>query len=206
MWGNRADVEGNQVNLGSLCFPGFYYSNVQGGPDDFGGSTFGGEYVECIDEGPMFLEADEFPVYYPGDGPCYNAGTPDDSPWFMEEFIAELDLFGYERIREGRIDIGAYESLIATVPETNSNNSKELNIYPNPFHHSTNIEFTMEKTGWVQIDVYNLIGEKVDIITQSNLPAGKHTLTWQKESLAKGVYFVRLQTGNNTSTYKILKN
>ncbi|HEY9114407.1 MAG TPA: T9SS type A sorting domain-containing protein, partial [Bacteroidales bacterium] len=81
-----------------------------------------------------------------------------------------------------------------------------LTAYPNPFHHSTNIEFSLEKTTWVQIDVYNVIGEKVDVIYQADLPAGTHTLNYQAADLANGIYFIKLQAGNTITTTKLLKN
>jgi len=207
-WGNEADESGSQVQIEEASSqPNFYYCNVQGGPDEFGGSTFSGEYQECIDEDPIFMEGEEYPLYYPSfDSPVLNAGTPDDSEWYLAEFLPELDLWGYPRNTFGRIDMGVYENFVVNVPESKTITNTSLTAYPNPFHHSTNLEFSLEKSSWIQIDVYNLIGEKVDVVYQAELPAGKHTLNWQNENLSDGVYFIRLQTSTNTSTYKILKN
>ncbi|HEY9114243.1 MAG TPA: right-handed parallel beta-helix repeat-containing protein, partial [Bacteroidales bacterium] len=169
MWGNRATVEGNEVNITEFSQPNFYYCNVQGGPDEFGGATFTGEFFESLDEDPMFENNEEFPLYYPNyDSPILNAGTPDDSEWYLEEYLPNVDLWNYPRNAFGRIDMGVYEHTAVNVPEPGTSANTSLTAYPNPFHHSTNIEFSLEKTTWVQIDVYNVIGEKVDVIYQAD--------------------------------------
>jgi hypothetical protein len=201
MWGNRADVDGNQVNLYPGCSPGFYYSDIQGGTEEFGGPTFTGEYVACIDEDPIFVGMWDHPYQIFDDSPCIDAGK--DTLGYL---LPEYDLAGLIRLFGEAIDIGAYEwNETVNTGEIHAGHTT-LAVYPNPFSFSTNISFQLEKTGWVNIEVYNLIGEKVDIINQSELPAGKHVINWQADKFANGVYFIRLQAGTIITTNKLLKN
>ena len=49
--------------------------------------------------------------------------------------------------------------------------------YPNPFNPTTNIEFSLPKTEYINISLFNLSGQKVMDIVEGNFTAGKHTIT-----------------------------
>ncbi|MBK8167339.1 MAG: T9SS type A sorting domain-containing protein [bacterium] len=73
-------------------------------------------------------------------------------------------------------------------------------IHPNPFNPSTKISFVINKSDLVQLNVYNIRGEKVRTLVQDNLPATEYTLTWDGtddggKSVASGSYFARLRIG-----------
>lgn len=63
-----------------------------------------------------------------------------------------------------------------------------LTNYPNPFSSSTLIKFDLPKPGYVEIKVYNLLGEEMAILVNENFEAGNHTIQWNPENLEKGLY------------------
>jgi len=68
--------------------------------------------------------------------------------------------------------------------------------YPNPFNPSTAISF-------VNLTVYNLLGQEVKNLVNRNLPAGRHTIEWDGRdnlgrAVASGIYFYSL-TGDTFS-------
>jgi len=67
--------------------------------------------------------------------------------------------------------------------------------YPNPFNPSTTIGFTLagQATGWVNLTVYNLIGQAVATVVDGMLPAGSHTVTFDAAGIPSGVYVYRLE-------------
>ncbi len=68
--------------------------------------------------------------------------------------------------------------------------------YPNPFNPKTNISFSLPNEGNVKLEVFNIIGEKVAELIDSKMPAGKHEITFNGESLSSGIYLYRLDVEN----------
>ena len=76
--------------------------------------------------------------------------------------------------------------------------------YPNPFNPTTQISFTLPKAGNVSLTVYNTLGQKVATLVNGNLAAGSHTVSFNANNLASGVYFYRLSAGSYASTMKMM--
>ena len=76
--------------------------------------------------------------------------------------------------------------------------------YPNPFNPSTNINFTLPKTEYVTLKIYDILGKEVAILINQELNAGNHTKTWDANNLSSGVYFYRLTAGKFTETKKMI--
>ena len=69
-------------------------------------------------------------------------------------------------------------------------------LYPNPFNPVTNIKFSIPVSGYVEINVYNLLGQKVTSLLNKYLQAGKHSLLWDGSHQPGGIYLVRLKYDN----------
>ena len=65
--------------------------------------------------------------------------------------------------------------------------------YPNPFNPSTIIRFTLPHQGMVKLNVYNILGEKVAQLINTELTAGIHEVVFNGSNLASGVYFYSLE-------------
>jgi len=65
--------------------------------------------------------------------------------------------------------------------------------YPNPFNPSTNISFTLPESGNVVLKVYNSIGQEVATLINNHLEAGFHSIDFNADNLASGVYVYRLE-------------
>ncbi len=66
--------------------------------------------------------------------------------------------------------------------------------YPNPFNGSTVIGFSIKKDSRVSLEVFDILGRKVDTIFQGSMKAGEHKLEWKADSVPSGLYFYRLTT------------
>ncbi|MBN1291014.1 MAG: T9SS type A sorting domain-containing protein [Candidatus Latescibacteria bacterium] len=74
---------------------------------------------------------------------------------------------------------------------------------PNPFNPTTTINFSAPEAGIVNIDVFNVAGQKVDTIVSDFLSAGNHSVTWNASGLSAGVYFYSVKSGNFSKTMKM---
>jgi hypothetical protein len=84
--------------------------------------------------------------------------------------------------------------------------------YPNPFNPSTTISFALGTAGHVRLEVFNTLGQSVRLLTDRQLPAGLHEVTWDARSdegqrVPSGTYLYRIQSGEfvESKTMTLLK-
>ena len=76
--------------------------------------------------------------------------------------------------------------------------------YPNPFNPSTTIEFALtSESGSVEFEVFNVLGQTVHSERMHNLPAGRHTISFNADNLSSGVYLYRITAGSDTIVRKM---
>jgi len=80
--------------------------------------------------------------------------------------------------------------------------------YPNPFRHTTTLEYSLPERQEVRLTVYDLLGRQVQVLAHGKKRAGFHRLQWAGEvggrPLASGTYFVRLVAGSTTKTEQLV--
>lgn len=82
-----------------------------------------------------------------------------------------------------------------------------LQNYPNPFNPSTTIRFSVAESGVATLKVYNVTGEVVAELFNSNVEKGTmQTVSFDASNLTSGVYFARLTQGNNVKNIKLILN
>ncbi|MDA3890273.1 MAG: T9SS type A sorting domain-containing protein [Salinivirgaceae bacterium] len=69
----------------------------------------------------------------------------------------------------------------------------DLLIGPNPFNDVTKISFNLNKSESVKIEVYDNMGQLVEIVANKKLKAGFHSIAWQQNELGQGIYFCQVQ-------------
>jgi hypothetical protein len=76
--------------------------------------------------------------------------------------------------------------------------------YPNPFNPNTSIEFSLPKTEYVTLKVYNVLGQQVKTLVSEKLNQGVHKYEWQANNLPSGIYYCRLQAGEYEQVRKMI--
>jgi len=76
--------------------------------------------------------------------------------------------------------------------------------FPNPFNPTTNIDFELTKPGFIELSVYNHLGQKVAVLVHEKRAIGKHSFNFNAGHLASGLYFYRLKTENFTEIKKMV--
>jgi hypothetical protein len=77
-----------------------------------------------------------------------------------------------------------------------------LQNYPNPFNPETNIEFSLTSRQRVRLTVFDILGRQIATLEDNVRPAGRHTVSWNRNGLSSGVYYYRLEVGGNTIATK----
>jgi hypothetical protein len=80
----------------------------------------------------------------------------------------------------------------------------QVTAFPNPFNPSTNLSFDIANSGRVTLKVYDLLGREVKTLLDETRTAGKYSATFDGSALPSGIYFARLQTGNEIKTQKMV--
>lgn len=154
----------------------------------------------------------------------FEEGTPvfaGDIDW--EEVV--LDLSAYSGIAQLRFVFGSAGLMtgegwyIDDVHYSNTSGSNDETIFtiknklhanfPNPFNPITTISFSLKEAGNVQLEVYNIKGQKVKTLINTDLPAENHQVVWSGKddsgkSVSSGIYFYKMKTASYTSTRKMI--
>lgn len=104
-------------------------------------------------------------------------------------------------------DPGWFNGGYTGVKETSSQVPNQFtlsNAYPNPFNPSATIEFTISKSSFVTLKVFNVLGQEVTTLFSGNSQPGKFVATFNGDKYASGVYFYRLDAGNQSITKKMV--
>jgi hypothetical protein len=93
------------------------------------------------------------------------------------------------------------ENALETVDGLNNQVPDKFSLsqnYPNPFNPSTRIQFGLSEQANTKLEIYNILGESVQIIVDDGMDAGFYDFNISMNGLASGMYFYRLTAiGNN---------
>ncbi len=66
--------------------------------------------------------------------------------------------------------------------------------YPNPFNPNTTIEFTLEKDQNAKVEIFNTLGQLVDVLISGTIKKGSHSFQWRPVNTAGSIYYYKLTT------------
>lgn len=109
-------------------------------------------------------------------------------------------------------DIGIGISEVGTISSITSIEEKsttpvEYNLhqnYPNPFNPVTEISFSLAKPSFVNLEIYNSLGQKVRRLFNNEMNSGSHKITFNASDLSSGIYFYKIQAGEFQLVRKML--
>ena len=76
--------------------------------------------------------------------------------------------------------------------------------YANPFNPSTVISFSLRVAALVTLKIYDVLGNEVATILNSEKPAGVYEIEFNASELTSGIYFYQINSGAYTQTKKML--
>ena len=76
--------------------------------------------------------------------------------------------------------------------------------YPNPFNPSTTIKYSIPENSFVNLSVYNMLGQKVIELVNEMMSAGEYQIEFNSAELSSGVYIAKLISGDYTHLIKMI--
>jgi len=171
-----------------------YYTDIQGGWDK-------GQGNKNID--PLFILGDSlYRLTDTGDtSMCLNAGIDSIEINGTSYGAPSTDYAGKPRPQPSETppDMGAWESDVVNSLEQLNDLPFPKSIalkqnYPNPFNPLTTIDFSIPKTEFVSLKIYNLLGQQFITLVSGKLKAGNYQYKWDASGFASGIYYYRLST------------
>ena len=66
------------------------------------------------------------------------------------------------------------------------------NAYPNPFNPTTTIGFSIPRSDFVKVRIYDVAGRKLATVVNGNMKSGQHSVKWNGKNQASGIYFIQM--------------
>lgn len=76
--------------------------------------------------------------------------------------------------------------------------------YPNPFNPVTKIDFSIPKSEFVSLRVYDILGREVKVLVNGNLTPGEYEVDFDAQGLSSGMYYYSLRSGEDVSVKKMM--
>jgi len=127
----------------------------------------------------------------------------------------------YEDVIEYQVEVsdGQFTNLFIPMNETVNIIENEiiqlasnfnLTNYPNPFNPTTTISFSViQNSDFVNLEVYNVKGQKVKTLINEEMQKGKHTAIWSgldsnNKAVSSGIYLYKIEAGNREAVKRML--
>lgn len=210
LWGNTAaggQLHGSQVWIWDVYSePGFYYSDIQYGLDEFGGSMFIGQYENNIDSDPLFVNPQSSDFGLQQYSPCINTGTADTSGLLLPDY----DLAYNPRIMHGVVDMGVYEYDGPLGIRNQALKNSRLNVFPNPVTAGSIITFESCKRETITFRLRNIHGSQLGIYFHPVNDSGRYSFELNNiadvNSLPCGIYLLEMNSSGQQSVVKVILN
>jgi hypothetical protein len=178
------------------------------------GLSGSGEFIKLVDGDDQIVDSLTYddnlpwPVEADGQGSTLELTDPNSDNSLAENWKASI----------GHGTPGRVNSIITSVKKNVSSTiPKEFSLfqnYPNPFNPRTTISFDLPVARQVSIKIFDILGKEIASLVNEEMLAGRHSVKWDADRFASGMYFYRIsvsawpsqdgQTGNFIQTKKMI--
>ncbi len=153
-------------------------------------------------------ESDTYPVRFQEiEELKWNFGRSRDGMWSLE--LADGRHVALEG--EGSVSLsgGVIHGLLHQTKEARQYSYDLRSNFPNPFNPTTTIGYQIGASGYVKLEIFNVLGQRVRLLVDSEQPSGAYRVIWDGHddkglALAAGTYFLRMQSGSFVKTTKMV--
>jgi hypothetical protein len=117
--------------------------------------------------------------------------APMVNPYIERTFLTDF---------ESNTTIGINDPIVINIPK----NYELFQNYPNPFNPTTNIKFSIPKSGFVSLKIFDITGREVKTLVNGVMQAGNFTVDFNGSSLSSGIYFYMIKSGDFVMTKRML--
>ncbi|HBC46069.1 MAG TPA: hypothetical protein DCZ43_03385, partial [candidate division Zixibacteria bacterium] len=133
------------------------------------------------------------------------------NPTLVENLITPGDGYGIAISEENVFLADSYSLLIfhsnlTGIADGNSNPTSFTisQSYPNPFNAQTTISYSLPKASEVSLDIFDILGSKIETLRTGHQEAGEHQVIWNAGDKPSGIYFYRLKAGEREETNRMV--
>jgi hypothetical protein len=87
----------------------------------------------------------------------------------------------------------------------NSLKLEKLNVFPNPVSSELTISFFLNTSSLLKIKLYNIKGQLMDFVHNTNYPIGYNTISCPVDKIINGVYYLKIEIDGVSEIKKIIK-
>lgn len=133
--------------------------------------------------------------------------VPNNTQYNFNGKIDDVRLFDYALRYEEIVQFYDIEKSVKDRDDDLPLSFQLLQNYPNPFNSQTNITFRVKNNSLVNIDIYNILGQKAISLLNKEMAAGEHSVIWDGKTnnggkTNSGIYFIRMKAADYTSVIK----
>jgi len=156
----------------------------------------------------IIKETEPIPQYLFINGQSYqiDALLPDLNPLISQ--IADINSDGNDELLSLAGNILNFYSL-ARATSVFDDSSLPLTFflegnYPNPFNAQTIIKYSIAEKLQVRLEIFDLLGRQIENIDDGEKAPGRYQITWDASAMPSGIYFYRLNAGNENKTGRMV--
>jgi C-terminal processing protease CtpA/Prc len=147
-----------------------------------------------------FVIADAFKVSNPGNYLTHQEFPVDQNIWLTREKVVQ----GRDDVVEAALDWIIKSTGISGTGEEIPQNISLRQNYPNPFNPVTKIKFSLAKTEFVSVKVYDALGREITALVNDIQKPGIYEIEWNASNYASGIYYLKLNTPGFSDTKKMI--
>ena len=209
------DVYSITVSNGNLyagTSDGMFFSNNNGSSwTDISGSGLQGKAISSIAiyHSNIIAGTDGWGVYLStNNGSSWEANSTGFSNPFPAVYALTLSS---TKIYSGTLFIGTWErplndyvTSVTLASENIPDSYKLAQNYPNPFNPSTTIGFSIPEESFVELKVFDVLGNEVATLAKDNYAAGTYKTNFNGGNYPSGIYLARITAGSFIQTRKMM--
>ncbi len=185
-------------------------------PGEFIGSEFNGSLTVTVSDGDSGVLSGAELTVEPG-GYTMKSGEDGvvlfDSLPARDDYTITVSADGFDPVTASNIEVatgnGASLAFDITGNVVGVDNDSPIafelgNPFPNPFNAGVSISYSLAETAPVELTLYSISGQLVKTISKGTMQPGRYSESIDSAGLPNGVFFIRLDAGNNSAVKKIV--
>ena len=161
--------------------------------------------AENLSTSPMFVDSIQNDYRLGSGSPCIDAGDQDRKFYYNtgnDSLLIPVLVFQGEAP-----DLGAFEYNDPAIVVNESRYPNKFSLdqnYPNPFNPHTTIQYTLPHRVQVRLEIFDILGQRVQVVFDQVQNAGAHTIRYQNSTLPTGIYYYRLSGPGYSAVRKMI--
>jgi len=178
-----------------------------------------GYSIDNTSDGGYIIGGETGPALFYEDGYVLKVDADLEKQWDMTFDVpyTEVRIFSAHETSDGNyiaagdngdyawlLKLGEVQDVVSGDSVNLPTNYLTLTSYPNPFNTSTEIRYYLPEQAEIKLEVFNLLGRRVDILYKGKKTKGYHSINWDAADYPSGIYFCKLISGGRSVIKKMI--